>query len=239
MLWGNPQSPCHRRRLRYDGRVKSKVLWPLALIFIFAFSRWPGAMPQNFSAAYALCFCAGLYLPRRLAWTIPLGVMALTDLLLTFLYYHTTNYSLLNFLRDQAPNYVAYAALIGLGCALGGKRSFFTLLGGGLLGAILFYLISNTACWLSMGYEKTLAGWFRALTSGMPGYPPTWEFFRSTLLSGGIFSALFVGAMKLSEALDEAPVKDEEEEEEPEAETEEAEPSLSPVADDTGAPASS
>ena len=89
----NPQSairnlPCHPRPLRYDGGVKSKVLWPLALILIFALSRWPGAMPQNFSAAYALCFCAGLFLPRRLAWTIPLAVMALTDLLLTFLYYH-------------------------------------------------------------------------------------------------------------------------------------------------------
>ena len=225
--------------MRYDGRVKSKVLWPLALILVFALSRWPGAMPQNFSAAYALCFCAGLYLPRRLAWTIPLGVIALTDLLLTFLYYHTTDYSLLNFVRDQAPNYIAYAALIGLGCALGGKRSFFTLLGGGLLGAILFYLISNSACWFSMGYEKTLAGWFRALTTGMPGYPPTWEFFRGTLLSGGIFSALFVGAMKLSQAVDEAPVADEEEEAQPEPETEEAEPSLAPAGDDTGAPASS
>jgi hypothetical protein len=42
--------------------------------------------------------------------------------------------------------------------------------------------------------------------------------------------------MKLAEARDEAPV---EEEEESEAETEEAEPSLSPAADDTGAPAAS
>ena len=188
-------------------------------------------MPPNFSAAYALCFCAGLYLPRRLAWTLPLGVMVVTDLALTLFYYH--DYSLLTF----AANYAAYAVLIGLGCALGKKRSFVTLLSGGILGAILFYLITNTASWLSLGYEKTLAGWIRALTTGTPGYPPTWEFFRGTFLSGGIFSALFVGAMKLSEALDEAPVQ--EEEEEPEAEPEEAEPSLAPAATDTGTPASS
>jgi hypothetical protein len=109
------------------------------------------------------------------------------------------------------------------------------LLGGGILGAILFYLISNTGCWLSMGYEKTLAGWFRALTTGMPGYPPTWEFFRSTLLSGGLFSGLFVGAMKAVEAVEEAPVAEDEEEEE----SEEAEPSLAPAANDTGDQASS
>ena len=87
-----------------------------------------------------------------------------------------------------------------------------------------------------MGYEKTLPGWLRALTTGMPGYPPTWEFFRGTLMSGGIFSGLFVGAMKLTEAVDEAPVQ---EEEETEAETGEAEPALAPAADNSGDRASS
>jgi hypothetical protein len=140
---------------------------------------------------------------------------------------------LLAFLRDQAPNYAAYAVLIGLGCALGGKRSFLALLSGGILGAVLFYLISNTACWLTMPYyEKTLAGWLRALTTGNPAYPPTWQFFRNTLMSGGLFTGLFVGAMKLVEAAEEAPV--EEEEEEPETEGGEAEPSLAPAANDTG-----
>jgi hypothetical protein len=90
---------------------------------------------------------------------------------------------------------------------------------------------------MDAGYAKTLAGWIQALTTGRPGYPPTWEFFRGTLLSGGIFTGLFVGATKLSEALDEAPV--EEEEEESGAQTAEAEPSLAPAADDSGSPASS
>ena len=83
-----------------------------------------------------------------------------------------------------------------------------------------------------MGYEKTLAGWLRALTTGMPGYPPTWEFFRGTLLSGGLFSGLFVGAMKLvgSRGGSSGPGGGRE----PRQETEEAEPSLAPAADDTG-----
>ncbi|MGA2542108.1 MAG: DUF6580 family putative transport protein [Verrucomicrobiota bacterium] len=222
--------------------MKSKILWPVALILIFALSRWPGAMPQNFSAAYALFFCAGLCLPRRLAFFLPLGVMLLTDLLLTFCYYHTKDHTILAFARDQAGNYVSYAVLIWLGCALGAKkRSFATLWSGGILGAILFYLISNTGAWLGPGYGKTLAEWIRALTTGQPGYPPTWEFFRGTFLSGGIFTGLFVGAMKVSEAMDEAPVEKEEEEEEEEAEAEagEAEPSLAPAAEDTGRPAPS
>jgi hypothetical protein len=224
--------------LRYAASVKSKVLWPVVLILVFAVSRWPGLMPQNFSAAYALCFCAGLYLPRRLAWSLPLGVMLLTDVFLTFLHYHPEHYSWLAFVRDQAPSYAAYALVIGLGCVLGRKRSFLTLLSGGILGAILFYLLTNTASWLTdAGYQKTLADWFRALTVGKPGYPATWEFFRGTFLSGGIFTGLFVGAMKMTEASDESPAENEEPEEE---ESGEAEPSLTPApAEDTGHPAAS
>jgi hypothetical protein len=222
--------------LRYAAGVKGKVILPVVFILLFVLSRWPGLMPQNFSAAYALCFCAGLYLPRRLAWSLPLGVILLTDLGLTFLYYHPENYSWLAFVRDQAPNYAAYALVIGLGCALGRKRSFLALLSGGLLGAILFYLLTNSISWLTdPGYQKTLADWFRALTVGKSGYPPTWEFFRGTFLSTGLFTGLFVGAMKMTEASEESPAENKEPEEE---ESGEAEPSITP-AEDTGHPAAS
>ena len=58
----------------------------------------------------------------------------------------------------------------------------------------------------------------QALTTGLPNYAHTWEFFRNTLLSGGMFTGLFVGALKLSEAAEaEAkPEKSEEIEGEPE-----------------------
>lgn len=187
-------------------------------------------MPENFSAAYALAFCAGLYLPRRLAWTVPLGVLVVTDLVISFLYYH--QHVWLQFVLDQAPNYCAYALIIGLGALLGGKRSWGTLLGGGILGAFLFYLITNTGSWISdPRYAKTLAGWIQALTAGLPGYPPAWEFFRGTLLSGGIFSALFIGAMKLVEASE--PESAAEEAEGAEDAGEEEAP-LAPLADEAG-----
>jgi len=41
-------------------KVKRFAL-PLALMLVFALSRIPGMLPQNFSAAYALAFCGGLY----------------------------------------------------------------------------------------------------------------------------------------------------------------------------------
>ena len=36
------------------------------------------------------------------------------------------------------------------------------------------------------------------MTTGLPNYPSTWEFFRNTLLSGGLFTGLFVAAMKIT-----------------------------------------
>jgi hypothetical protein len=58
-----------------------------------------------------------------------------------------------------------------------------------MVGAFLFYLVTNTISWLTdPAYPKTLAGWIQALTIGTPGWPHTWEFFRNTLLSGGLFA---------------------------------------------------
>lgn len=67
--------------------VKKRLVWPMLLIVVFALSRWPGLMPPNFSAAYAILFCAGFYLPGRLGWIIPLCVLAGSDLLLNLFFY--------------------------------------------------------------------------------------------------------------------------------------------------------
>jgi hypothetical protein len=157
-------------------------------------------MPQNFSAAYAIVFCAGLYLPGRKGWLIPLCVLAGSDLLLNIFFYSQAGFSVLGFLFAEAPTCLAYVLLIGLGRAFGARRPLWMLIGGGVIGAILFYIVTNTAAWLTLpGYQKTLAGWLQAITIGLPGYPQTWEFFRNTLLSGGIFTGLFVGSIKLTE----------------------------------------
>jgi hypothetical protein len=113
-------------------------------------------------------------------------------------------------LGSMLLNYGAFALVFGLGRFLGGRSRFLTLLGGGILGAILFYLVSNTAAWFfnpfrNPEYTRTLAGWIIALTKGTGGYPQTWEFFRNTLLSGGLFTALFAGAWTLT-ASSESPV---------------------------------
>jgi hypothetical protein len=193
------------------GAVKATHAWlPVALLVILALTRIPGLLPPNFSAVYALLFCAGAYFRGRLGWMAPLGMVVVTDLLLNA-YYGGTPWR-----WETLGNYAAYGALIGLGRRFSRGSAWLALLGGGVLGAVLFYVVTNTISWLlDAAYTKDLAGWIQALTVGRPEFPHTWEFFRSTLLSGGLFTGLFAGAMKLGEAA--------EAQEEAEAETEETE----------------
>lgn len=199
----------------YSGVVKKKIGWPLLLLLVFALSRWPGLMPANFSAAYAIVFCAGLYVPGVAGWIIPLAVLAGTDLLISLVFY-PQYFSWTRFVLVQSPNCIAYAGLIALGRSVGRRRPWWLLTCGGMIGAVLFYLVTNTAAWLILPYAKTWAGWIQALTTGMPGHAQTWEFFRNTLSSGGLFTGLFVGAMKMSEAEEEEPAKEPEKDAPPE-----------------------
>ena len=200
---------------------KSSFWRALLLMAVFALTRWPGLMPLNFSAAYGLAFCAGVYFSGRMAWWLPLATLGATDILLNI--YYSVKFDMNAFQVYQLVNYVAFAAIIWLGKRFKPEAPFLGLLGGGVFGALLFYFLTNTAAWFfnpfhNPEYTKTLTGWIIALTRGTSGYPETWEFFRNTLLSGGLFTGLFAGAMKLTEAAEPA------EEEEKEAQPEESEP---------------
>jgi hypothetical protein len=123
-------------------------------------------------------------------------------------------------------NYAAYALIILFGTRFNQRSRFLSLLAGGIMGAILFYVLTNTAAWLfnpfgNPEYTKDLAGWLIALTKGTVGYPSTLQFFINTLMSGGLFTGLFAGALKLTEAAESAKEKEPEEEPAPVPEGEE------------------
>ena len=211
--------------------MKSKILLPAIFIAVFAFSRIPGLMPLNFSVAYAFAFCAGVFFPGQRGWWLPLAVILATDIGLNFYYqYQDPEHSVWDArnLANLAFNYAAYGVLIFLGRRFKPQASVLSLAGGGILGAILFYFITNTAAWLfnpfhNPEYARNFAGWLIALTKGTAGYPSTWEFFRNTLLSGALFTALFGAVAKFTAespadktAGAREPLKDEEAEAQPE-----------------------
>jgi hypothetical protein len=57
--------------------------------------------------------------------------------------------------------------------------------------------VTNTqSWWTDLGYAKTAAGWWQALTVGHPEFPPTLLFFRHSLVSDLVFTAAFVLVME-------------------------------------------
>lgn len=184
---------------------------PVLLMIVFVMTRWPGLMPPSFSAAYGLLFCAGVYFRGRLAWWLPLVAMAVADCLINYFIYWKQ--SQIPFQWYQLANYPLYLGLLALGRCFKGSDSAVRLLGAGVLGGLLFYLLTNTLSWFlnpfgNPEYTRTLEGWWMALTQGTAGHPPSWEFLRNTLLSSGLFTGLFVGAMKAVDQMESAAEKD-------------------------------
>ena len=148
---------------------------------------------HNVAPLAAVALCGAAYLPRRLAFALPLAMLFLSDLVLNFFHYHQPLLT-----AEILPRYLALALIAALGFALRGHARLGTLLAASIVGSLLFYVVSNTGSWLyEPGYAKTFAGWLQALTIGLPGYPPTWWFYRHTLLGDLFFTLLFAGCFAL------------------------------------------
>jgi len=166
----------------------------LFLIFGAAFYRvmrvqWaPDSLP-NFSPLMAIALCGALFLPlsRRMALLTPLVALALSDILLNI------HYGVSLFSPYALVSLLCYAGAAGLGLGLRRfKASIPLTLTAVLASAVVFYLVTNTLSWVgNPAYAQTLAGWVQALTIGVPGFPPTWTFFRNALASNLVFALGF------------------------------------------------
>ena len=148
---------------------------------------------SNFAPLAAIALCGGIYLPKKLALPLPLAALFISDLVLNA-HYHAPLVDV-----QMLSRYAALALVVGLGFALRGRVRISTLLPASVGGSLLFYIITNTGSWIDEpGYAKTFAGWMQALTTGLPGYPPTWSFFRNSLASDVVFTLLFVACMAIT-----------------------------------------
>ena len=148
---------------------------------------------SNFAPLAAIALCSGAYFPKRYKFTVPLAALLVSDVILNW-HYRAPLIEPLMLSRYAA---FAFVALIGL--LLRHRASLKTMLPASIVGSLLFYVITNATAWLTdPGYAKNAAGLLQALTIGLPVYggtTPTWMFFRNSLLSDLLFTALFVGCM--------------------------------------------
>jgi hypothetical protein len=149
---------------------------------------------SNFAPVAAIALCGAAYFPTRFKFTIPLGALFISDLVLNYIY----NAPLVQ--AQMLGHYIAFALVGLIGVALQNRPSLRTLLPASILGSTVFYLVVNTFSWLSEpGYTKDFAGLVQAQTVGLAAYSatPTWMFFRNTILGDLFFTLLFVACMNL------------------------------------------
>ena len=173
---------------------------PLALLLLVLAAAWrlvalhePAL--SNFSPLMALAFCGGVYFRNRWQQLVPFVALCLTDVYIDRYYAAEFGYEWT--LGGAVLRLLCFAAALGLGLFVAQRRSWLNLFNGALGGALFFYFVTNTASWLGdIAYARTAAGWWQAMTIGLPGFPPTLVFFRNSLMSDLLFTGVFAGAME-------------------------------------------
>jgi hypothetical protein len=148
----------------------------------------------NFSPVAAVAFCGGIFLPGVLAWAVPIGALVVSDIALSVV----AGFPAFGF--SQGLAWLCIAAIVGLGrWVSAGSFSLGKYFGGLVGGAFGFYFVTNAAAWLmNPAYPRGLEGLWMSLTTGLPGFPPTWVFFRNSLASDILFGALVLAVWAIA-----------------------------------------
>ena len=180
-------------------RDKPNMPLLLGLMVLFTAMRWPGLLPWNFSPVYAICFCAGVYFKGWRAWLVPVGFMFVSDVLMNYFHYRPMGFSV--FTPHMYGTYALYLGLAALGWSISERARPATVIVWGALGACGFFFVSNALAWLSNPiYAKSWVGLVQSFTTGEPGFPPPIMFLRNTALSGALFTAVIVFAVRYARA---------------------------------------
>jgi hypothetical protein len=149
----------------------------------------------NFSPVAAVLLCSAAYLPRKAVFLAALGPLVVADILINA-HYHAPFVD-----TGMLSRYFCLGLILLLGFIARKQQKYKTLSVFALTfaGSCFFFLFTNTESWFALaGYQKTLQGWRQAMTTGLPGYPPTLLFFRNTVLGDLFFTAVFLATQAIS-----------------------------------------
>ncbi len=158
------------------------ILFALVLILFAAFSRLIPHAP-NFTPLISTALFAGAYLQKRFAFLIPLAALLMSDLVIGFYDF-----------GSMAFVYGSFLLIAAIGLTMNSKVSAARIAGLSLVGAVLFFVVTNFGVWLlpNSMYPKTLAGLVECYIMAIP-------FFGNTVLSTLVYSAVMFGAYEAAE----------------------------------------
>ena len=135
--------------------------------------------PANVAPIGAIALFGGLYLNKRMAFVLPVAAMLVSDLFIGFYNWKT-----------MAAVYISFLAMVGIGLVVKRHKKFSTIVGGTLLGSLLFFLITNAAVWaFGTLYPYTIEGLLSSYAMAIP-------FFKNSLMGDLFYTGVLVGSME-------------------------------------------
>lgn len=135
--------------------------------------------PENFTPITAIALFSGALLGRKwYAFIVPMIIMLLSDLLIGF---HATMWSV----------YLSFAMVVALGMFLCKHIRFKNVIITAILSSVLFFVVTNFACFMQGWYGFTWGGLATCYTMAIP-------FFRMELLSTLVYATAFWGIYALA-----------------------------------------
>ena len=153
----------------------------IVIIALVAVLRIGHILPNNFAPVLALCLMGSAYFTRKwMAFLFPAAILLISDL----------------FIEGGRPIemigvYFSYFLVILLGFNLQNKVKPLRVLTITLSSSLLFFIITNFACWYgSAFYTQDLNGLILNYTGALP-------FYRNSLASDLFFSGVFFTAFEM------------------------------------------
>ncbi|MCM8779907.1 MAG: hypothetical protein NC914_02015 [Candidatus Omnitrophica bacterium] len=131
----------------------------------------------NFTPVAAIALFSAAYLNKRYAFTIPLIVMVISDLLVG--------------LHDVVIfTWGGFILVTFLGLWIKKRKNVFRIISLSLVSSLLFYLVSNFGVWVMGWYPHTLGGLIECYVLALP-------FLRNFTFATVLYTAIFFGIYEL------------------------------------------
>jgi hypothetical protein len=157
------------------------IIFGLVVVFIFlaAIARFVPHAP-NFTPIAAIALFGGVYLNKKYALILPMAAMLISDYFLGFYDF-----------KLMLSVYLGFV-LIGLvGLLVRKNKNLFTIIGGTIMGSVLFFVVTNFAVWAFYNwYPHNLSGFVQCFAMAIP-------FFRNSLLGDLFYVAVLFGSYEL------------------------------------------
>ena len=163
---------------------KKEIIWQLAiavLLIVIGITYRLFPHPPNFTPVAAIAIFGGVYLSSRIALSLPIVIMALSDMLIG-----SYELNLMIFV------YISFILSVALGFFVKRYKNWASIAGSSVLSAVLFFIITNFAVWaFTPWYSKDFSGIIQCYYMALP-------FLKNNIAGNLFYTGILFGLFEVA-----------------------------------------